>query len=353
MAAVAEDKAQTDAQQDGFNGSVHSVSMAHQETFFTLDPSVAWVIQHAPSEDVEYDSRGYRTKVGKTDAATGVFLGQLSQFVRDGNGVVIERTTIQLPSQDLIEHDIYGPFGLVESTNFSSGKAVLLRTISYDQQGNIQEDSDMDGEQKPISRTVYRRNHNGAWTERTLWIRGLLHSHETYDPDADFQRYEEYDSSGDVMTTFTHHNARVESYWSASNDPNGGTSVIDELDNGDTKSSSCHNETRTCDGRIRHANYLDAARHNPSMTEIVSDDGKLLGRAYYEYQLDAHETGSAVESGCSPESKASARSMRATRGATPNILARLGFGASTANMERTLRQAKIWHLDLAPGKRTP
>jgi len=289
VSAVAKDKAQTDAQQDGFDAAVRSVSMAHQETFFTLDPLFTWVIQHVPKEDVEYDSRGYRTKMGKLDQASGAFVGQLSQFVRDGNGVVVERTTIQLPSQDLVERDVYGPFGLVESTNFSSGKPVLLRTNSYDQQGHVQEESTMDGDQKQISRTLYRRNHEGAWTERTLWIRGVLHSHETYDPDADFQRYEGYDQSGNVITSFTHHNASIESYWSASDNPIGGTPVIDTLDNGDTKTSVCHDQTRVCDSRIRHANYLDAARHNPSMTEIVTSDGKLLVRAFYEYQFDEHD----------------------------------------------------------------
>jgi hypothetical protein len=95
--------------------------------------------------------------------------------------------------------------------------------------------------------------------------------------------------SGNVTTTFTHRHGRFESYWSALQDANGGTSIIDNLDNGDTKTWRCHNEERTCDGRTQHGVYLDAAKHNPSITEILSDDGKLLVRAYYEYQVDEHE----------------------------------------------------------------
>ena len=163
-----------------------------------------------------------------------------------------------------------------------------MHTISYDQHGNVREDIRLDGDRKPIFRTLYRRNSDDVWTERTTWHSGKLHSHETYDRDTDFQRYEEYDISGQVTTTFTHRHGRVESYWSAFND-RGGLSLIDKLDNGDTRTWICHNEKRTCDGRTLHGVYLDAARHNPSMTEIRSDDGRLLFSAYYEYQMDQHE----------------------------------------------------------------
>jgi hypothetical protein len=227
--------------------------------------------------------------MGKPAGPNGEFLGQASQFVRDADGRVVERTIRQLPSQDVIEHDVYGSFGLVESTSFSSGKPTFKHTVSYDQAGNVREDVTLDGDGKPIFRTLFRRNPDDVWTERTTWLRGVLHSHETYDPDTDFQRYEEYNESGDVTTTFTHRHDRVESYWSASKDANGGTSMIDSLDNGDTRSSRCRNLDRTCEGRTRHGVYRDEARHNPSMTEIRSDDGKLLVRAYYEYQMDGHE----------------------------------------------------------------
>jgi hypothetical protein len=287
--AVAENKAQTEAQKDGLNGSVHSVSIINQEILFKLDPAGAWVIQYAPSENVEYDSRGYRTKVGKPDVTSGEFRGQVIQLVPDANGLVIERTVTQLPSQDVIEHDVYSPFGLVEATNFSSGKPTFLHAISYDQQGNVLEDGTMEGDQKPIFHTLYRRNPDGAWTERTTWLRGLLHSHETYDPETDFQRYEEYDESGDVTATFTYRHDRIESYWSRLNDAKGGISLVEKLDNGDTVTWGCHNEERTCDGHTRHGVYLDAARHNPIMTEILSDNGKLVVCAYYEYQMDEHQ----------------------------------------------------------------
>lgn len=186
-AVRAESKAQTETQQDGLNGSVRLVFMNNQEILFKLDPAGAGVIQDVPSGNVEYDNKGYRTKMGKPDGANGEFQGQVIQLVRDGNGRVIERTIRQLPSQDVTELDIYGLFGLVESTNFSLGKPTFVHTVSYDHQGDVQEDITLDGERKPIFRTLYRRIPDHDWTERTTWLRGVVHSHETYDPDSDFQ----------------------------------------------------------------------------------------------------------------------------------------------------------------------
>jgi hypothetical protein len=287
-AASAETNPQTDAQQDGLNGSVRSMFMKSQETLFRLDPAGASVIQAVPTGNVEYDDKGYRTRMGELTGPNGEFQGQTSQFVRDANGRVIERTITQQPSQEVIERDVYGPFGLVETTDISSGKPTSVHALKYDQKGNLQEDTRLDGDGKPVFRTLYRRDPNGAWTERTMWLRGRLHSHETYDPDSDFQRYEEYDDSGDVATSFTHLHDRIQSYWSASQDGNGGISMIDTLDNGDTITRNCHNQERTCDGHTRHSVYLDAARKNPSETELLSDDGKRLFHAHYEYQMDEH-----------------------------------------------------------------
>jgi hypothetical protein len=287
-AAVAENKAQTEAQRDGLNGPVHSVSLIDRKILFNLDPAEAWIIQNVVSEDVEYDSQGYWTKMGRLDASNGEFLGQMSEFVRDANGRVLERMTRQLPSMELLEQDAYGPFGLQESTSFSSSKPSAVHKISYDQYGNVREDIRIDGDLKPIFRTLYKRNPDGNWTERTTWLKGRLHSHETYDPDSDFQRYEEYGESGNVTTSFTHSHGRVESYWSASNDANGGLTMVDNLNNGDIKLWRCHDQERTCDGSTRHAIYLDAERHNPSIAEVSSDDGRLRVRAYYEYEMDGH-----------------------------------------------------------------
>jgi hypothetical protein len=287
-AAMAEKRPQTEAERDGLIGSVHSVVMTDQTILFKLDPADTWVVQGILSGSEEYDRNGYQTKIGN-DQANGEFLGEINQFVRDANGRVIERTIRTLPAHDLIEHDVYGPFGLVESTFFSSGEPTLVHTVHYDQLGNVLDESTIDGNGKPMGRTVYRRDSKGAWTERTMWIQGVLHSFETYNPESDFQRYEQYDKSGNVITTFTHSKSRVQTYWSASTDPDGGTTVVDDLDNGDTRTTFCHNQGRTCDGRTRHAVYMDLAKHNPIMTEIFSDGGTPLVRAFYEYQIDEHE----------------------------------------------------------------
>jgi len=270
------------------SGPVRAVSMHAEQSQIKLEGSEAWAIQNVPTGDIEYDRDGNHAKLGQPSGPDGEFQGQAMRFVRDGNGRIIERTVSMIPPDEIIEHDLYGPFGLVQSSNFSNGKPNVVHTISYDAHGSVLDDVSLEGDGKAISRTLFRRSPDGHWTERTVWIRGVLHSHESYDPDSDFQRYEEYDNSGAVVVTFTHHDGRVESYWSAREDPNAGTVVFSELDNGDTRSSSCH-RGGICDDRIRHTVYLDKARHNPAMAEIHSADRNVLCRASYEYQMDDHD----------------------------------------------------------------
>jgi hypothetical protein len=287
LVAPAQPTRKTEARQDGLSGPVRSVSIHAEQSQLKLEGLENWALQNVPTGYLEYNRDGFRTKVGPPLGPNGEFQGQTIQFVRDGNGRVLERTVSMVPSDDIIEHDMYGPFGLMQSTSFSGGKPTFLRANSYDAQGNVLEEVSLEGDEKPISRTLFRRRPDGQWTERTMWIRGVLHSHESYDPDSDFQRYEEYDESGAVVVTFTHRNNRIESYWSAREDPNAVTPLISELDNGDTRSSSCY-RGGTCNERTRHAVYLDKSQHNPAMTEIRSD-GKVLCRAFYEYQLDDHQ----------------------------------------------------------------
>ena len=285
--APAQKTNQSEAQQDGLSGPVRSVSMHAEQTQLKLEGLESWALQKVPTGYIEYARDGFRMKDGQSSGPNGEFQGQAIQFIRDGNGHVVERTVSMVPPDEIIEHDAYGPFGLVQSTSFSYGKPTFQRTISYDAQGSVLEEVSMESDEKPVSRTLYRRRPDGQWTERTQWMHGVLHSHESYDPDSDFQRYEEYDQSGAVVVTFTHRNNRIDSYWSARQDPNAGTVLIKNLDNGDSVSTIC-NGGGVCSDRTRHAMYLDKARHNPAMTEIRSD-GQALCRAYYEYQLDDYQ----------------------------------------------------------------
>ncbi len=288
LVAPAQQARKTEAQLDGLSGPVRSVSMHAEQSQLKLEGLESWAIQNVPAGDIEYDRDGFRAKIGQASGPNGEFQGQVMQFVRDGNGRVLERTISMMPSDQIMEHEIYGPYGLVQSTSFAYGKPTQLHTTSYDTLGNVLEDVSLESDGKVTGRTLFRRRPDGKWTERTLWIRGALHSHESYDPDSDFQRYEEYDESGALVVTFTHRNGRIDSYWTAREEPNAGTVVVSDLNNGDTRSSSCQ-RGGVCNERTHHSVYLDKAQHNPVMTEIRSDDGKVPCRAYYEYQLDDHE----------------------------------------------------------------
>ncbi len=279
---------QTEAQQDGLSGPVRSVSMHIDGHPARPDGVAAWAMQYTPGGDIEYDRFGYRTAIGQLDGPKREFMGTRIDLVRDGNGRLLERTVRLVPSGDVITHDTYGPFGIAASTSFTNGSLNSQRTIAYDALGNVLDDDSVDASGKVTVRTQYRRNADGQWTERTLWMNGTLHSHETYDPETDLQHYEEYDDSGAVVVAFTHQHNQTASYWSASDDPNAGTVILDKLDGSASGTARCQ-KGDVCHGRTRHPVFLDKDMHNPTMVEIRGDDGKLLGRVRYEYQMDEHE----------------------------------------------------------------
>jgi hypothetical protein len=230
----------------------------------------------------------YRTKAGNRNASNDEFDGQSFLYLRDSKGDIVERTVSLLPSQDLAERDFYGPFGLEKSISYASGKASFVDIVSYDRQGSVIEDITLDGDTKPIDCTLYRRKPDGSWTQRTTWRRGLLHSQESYDSELDLQRYEEYDESGAVKVTFIHRHGRIEAYWSASREPDGGTTTSSVLDDGGTHEWHCSDAKRICTGMIRHSVSRDPDKSNPVITTLVADDGNLIARAFYEYEFDDH-----------------------------------------------------------------
>src|ERR1700722_10888423 len=122
LVAPAQQTRKTEAQQDGLSGPVRSVSVHAEQSQLKLEGLESWAIQNAPTGYIEYDRDGFRTKDGQPLGPNGEFQGQTIQFVRDGNGGVLERTVSVVPSDEIIEHDMYGPSGLEQSTNFSNGK---------------------------------------------------------------------------------------------------------------------------------------------------------------------------------------------------------------------------------------
>jgi len=288
VAGSAQDAKVTEAQQDGLSGPVRSVSTSIEGHAARPDDIAAWAMQYTPGGTIEYDRFGDRTGIGQFDGPKHEFMGTRIDLVRDGNGRLLERTVRLVPSGDVISHDTYGPFGIVASASFTNGKLNSQRTIAYDALGNVLDDHSVDASGKTTVRTHYRRNSDGQWTERTQWMNGTLHSHETYDPETDLQHYEEYDDSGAVVVAFTHQHNQTASYWSASEGPNRGTVILDKLDDGASRTTRCE-KGDVCHGRTRLPVFLDKDKHNPTVVEIRADDGKLLGRVRYEYQMDEQE----------------------------------------------------------------
>lgn len=286
MLATAQDQ-KTDAQKDGLMGPVRTV-VIHQKQITHLDPQAAWVIQSAlGSGEYDYDRQGDRIQVSN-DLGGGKTGGFGVEVIRDGTGLVKEKICRQHPGNRVIRDDVYGPFGVTESRSFSGNRLSGISTIAYDAQGHVTERATFDADGAPLLKTELRLNADGQWIERTMWNKGAMLSHETYDPDIDLQHYTGYDKSGAPVMAFTYQHGKYESFWTAGDGQERTLPMMEILGNGDTKRSTCRTGG-VCTSQVRHAVYSGAEKRNPVMTEVRDDSGKLLYRAYYQYTFDDHQ----------------------------------------------------------------
>ena len=116
LAAVvfAQQKQKTEAQMDGFTGPVRSVSTR------VVMARVKWQQPAGPSlitpvfcRECEYTPDGYRASAGQiTD--NGEFVGEKVEFVRNGQGHVVERTFANAHESAMSRQERFGPHGQVE-----------------------------------------------------------------------------------------------------------------------------------------------------------------------------------------------------------------------------------------------
>jgi len=286
MAAGAQPKHRTDAQVDGFEGAIHTVATrAEVAPVKWQQPSGPTVVMPLFCRDCAYDPDGSRTKSGQT-LDSGEFVGEEINLTRDGLGHIIARTRVNVSDGKIIQQETDGPFGPVQEI-YSAGP-VARSTKSYDRLGNLSEWLSFDASGQQVSRSVIRTNPDGQWTERAAWGKdGQLTYRETYDPDTDFQHFETYDDSGAVKLTFTFSHDKVQTFWSATEEPNQyGSSVVANKGKGDFDQFLCHQDGH-CDVNHVHYAYADSTKQNPMSVEWRNSDGMLLYAAYYQYDFDA------------------------------------------------------------------
>lgn len=286
LAAAQQKTRKTDAQQDQLNGPVRSVStQVVSAPVKWIEPGGRILVTPVWCRDCDYDEDGNRTRAGQVQP-DGKFIGEDIEYVRDGEGHVVERTRISTIDGKVFERDKFGPFGPVEET-FSNGGSAVRSTMSYDRLGNLAEWLTFDANGQVASRSIARTNPDGQWTERATFGKdGHLQYRETYDPETDLQRFESYDEAGAVQVTFTFSHGKIQSFWEATDAPNQyGQDSSTDLKDGKADSFSCHKDG-TCDVAHIQYTYADSAHQFPATAEWRLAAGKLLYATWCEYEFD-------------------------------------------------------------------
>ena len=299
VAATAQQKEKTDAEGDGFQGPVRSVStLVERAKVKWQEPGGPTLVMPIYCEVCEYDPDGTRTRKGQI-TEEGKFLGENIKIVRDSEGHVIQRSRISTTDGQVFDEEKDGPFGPVE--NIYSMRPIVPTTIVrttriYDRLGNLAELLSFDASGQQVERDMYRTDSDGQQTEHAVWGRdGQLEYRQTYDPETDFQRFESFDSSGAPKVTYTFAHGTVLTFWSATDEPNQyGDSFSDGDGNGNFNCFHCHKGGDCEISRVRYS-YANSTKHwrswwlmNPTTVERRDSEGTLRHAAYYQYEFDDH-----------------------------------------------------------------
>jgi hypothetical protein len=291
--APAQQERHTDAQQDALLGPVKSVN-----TIETRSP-VKWQQPAGPTlvlplscRDCAYDPDGTRTSSGQI--VNGEFLGNFTELRRDGNGHVSDRVVTEATTGKVLRHEVIGPFGKTEETDFdlTTGKVLWRQTFAYDQYGHMRDWLSLDSDGKQASHTASTKLKDGTLTEESVWGKnGELSYQDTYDPDRDTEHFTVWDESGGMTLTWTFAHGKVVSFWERpdlSHDTQQfGEDFSDFGDRVDVNNYRCHDNGQ-CDHFRIHYEYFDpTSKRNPTTAEWRDADGNLLFAAYCEYELDS------------------------------------------------------------------
>jgi hypothetical protein len=291
-ASSAQEERKTDAQKDGLVGPVKSVS-----TLVTMS-SVKWqqpggptIVQPVWCRDCSYDQDGNKTISGQI--VDGNFLGDLIDIRRDSNGHVTDRTVTNAANGQVRVHQMVGPFGTTEETDYYSGtgNVTAQQTFSYDQYGRIHDWLSLDGDGKQLSNCITTHAKDGTLTEQSCFDKNNQPNWlQTYDPDRDLEHFTVFDESGAVRLTWTRSQGKVIAFWEQPG-PHAqsqfGENFSEFEDSGNAENYSCH-PIGQCDIAHVRYQYLDPAKkRNPISAEWRDADGHLVVAAYCEYELDS------------------------------------------------------------------
>jgi hypothetical protein len=217
---VASHQKATDAEMDGFNGGVTSVSTKT----VILDPQPQQpdngfaVVYPIWCEVCDYDEEGNSIRRGQ-NWETG-FVGETTRYVRDDNGSVRQQI-VENERGELDRRVMLGPFGRTEEEFYQHGALQSKNIYRYDESGNMIEwlTSDADGVQTASTTATFDQQGNVS----EQFDRGpeggfLLHFTQSFDPDSDAQSFTNYNEDGTVRLTFTAKANKITNYWQQPSD---------------------------------------------------------------------------------------------------------------------------------------
>lgn len=280
---------QTDSEKDGFAGPVKSISTKQIETHvnFQQPPGPALVMPIWCYE-CTYDHDGAKTLHGAF--VNGKFSGDAIQTERDTNGHAIARTLTDSDTNEVVIHEVSGPFGDIEHTYFVKGKIDSRSISTYDQYGHLASRESFDGNGAPTASGVVRYDKDGALLEETeRYASGTIGRHHVFDPASNTESSAEFDPTGRLMIEWKLVQGKLVHVW---RDPKFGNARIpgdrftNNLGKGDFDHFRCDDESKCTVDHV-HFDFVEGDQKNPVRAEWRDADGHLLFAAYTEYEFDA------------------------------------------------------------------
>lgn len=284
-AVRASDEKKTNAQSNGLVGPVRSVSTQEGKPEFSLDQR-DWPVLVGIGDcgECEYDREGTLTRYGQI--VEGEFRGDRYQIKRDERGNILEQVRVGTDAE-IAGRTLYGPFGIIEASEYVGGVRGFHTEWSYDSNGHLRELVQYDRDDKIQTRTFRQTDASGNIKEE--WCYGnkdelSYHTLDTYDPKTDVWSWTSYADNGSVKVTIETQNGKVHFYRQNVSEPNvfGEHFFLGPI--GNTQHSFRGHADGTYDDVITV--YPDEKLHNPERLEWRDGTGTLRLKVEYEYELD-------------------------------------------------------------------
>ncbi len=287
---AAQEKAQSNAEVDGFKGPIKSVRST------VLPGEVVWGQPDGPTmvtplwcRDCDYYPDGTRTASGQV--VDCVFHGEVIRFVFDARGRVVERFGRDSSTGMLNHHDIVGPFGKTKETFYTNGKVFLEQTYSYDEYGHMKEMRSVDPTGERDALLVIKTDKDGEILERSSYGKnGEPSGQQTFDPETKVDSFTLFDKSELVTLTWTVDHGRLSSFWESQDSPppKAGDNFTERQDENNYDNYACHPDLK-CDLSHVHYEFLNGDHRLPVSVEWRDADDQLQLLSYFDYDLDAFQ----------------------------------------------------------------